>query len=290
MMHKEVIDVFLNYKKAYKDLQSNNSGINLLESNSIDFYVYPDIPINIEVQVKRVFNLFDDEKVLFICDSSLDRSINEGFVITDCGLLFVIGSEHKINIHWNDINMVECSGNKLHFSGSFGDESELVVDIYSFLKKNIELIDATLLTKMLSEMARAYILNESIYLGGNCRDEIIVPLKENIATEIKVETVKKYPKYEIEKFKQESISKVKNILIVEAIIVFICLSIGGIMVIISIILAIPLIISLFSFLSLINKDDDYWEREYSKLWKNLSDVDKLKTAAKIVGGIFKLFG
>lgn len=289
-MHKEVIDVFLNYKKAYKDLQSNNSGINLLESNSLDFYVYPDIPINIEVQVKRVFNLFDDEKVLFICDLSLDRSINEGFVITDCGLLFVIGSEHEINIYWNDINTVECCGNKLHFSGSFGDESELVVDISSFLKKDIELIDATLLAKMLSEMAKAYTLNESIYLGGNCLDKRSVSLKENTATEIKVATVKKYPKYEIEKFKEESISKVKNLLIVEAIIVFICLSLGGIMVIFPIIFAVPTIISLFSFLSLINKDDEYWEREYSKLWKNLSDVDKLKTAAKIAGGIFKLFG
>lgn len=35
-----------------------------------------------------------------------------------------------------------------------------------------------------------------------------------------------------------------------------------------------------------NKGDDYWEREYSKLWKNLSDFDKLKTVGKIVHGVW----
>ena len=90
MIHNEAIDVFDNCKKAYKYLPNNDSGINLLESNGVDLFIYPNIPINVEVQVKRNFNLFDDEKILFISDVSLDRSFNEGMIITDCGLLFVM--------------------------------------------------------------------------------------------------------------------------------------------------------------------------------------------------------
>jgi uncharacterized membrane protein YkgB len=113
---------------------------------------------------------------------------------------------------------------------------------------------------------------------------------KNNEFEIKKKTMNTFPKEEIEKFKNQSISKVRNLLIIWSVLVFICLLIGGFMVIIPIIFTIPIIIVLFSYLSLINKDEDYWEKEYSKLWKNLSDVDKLKTAAKIAGGIFKLFG
>lgn len=73
-------------------------------------------------------------------------------------------------------------------------------------------------------------------------------------------------------------------------IALICWSIGGVLVFISVILVIPLLISFFSYLSLINKDNDYWEEQYSKAWKNLSDKEKVKTVGKIIGVLFRIFG
>ena len=102
--------------------------------------------------------------------------------------------------------------------------------------------------------------------------------------------VRKYSKYEIEMFKENSISKVRDLLILWSVIAFICLLVGGFMVVISMILAIPIIILFLSYLSLKNKADDYWQKEYSKQWKNLSDYDKLKTVGRVAGVIFKIFG
>lgn len=289
MIHKEVIDVFVNYKDAYKDLHDNNRCINILESNGIGLFTYPDIPINVEVLVKRNFNLFDDEKVLFISDLSLDRYFKEGMIITDCGLLFVIGNEHEVHIYWNDINKVESCGNNLCFYGNFGEVSKLEIDIYKFLAKDSVLIVGDLFVQMFTEMSNAYV-NKTVNVKISEDDKTVLLLKDAYASEIKAETIRKYPKEEIDRFKDQSVSKVRNLLIIWSVLAFICFLIGGFMVIITIMFAIPIIIALFSYLSLINKDDDYWEKEYSKLWKNLSDVDKLKTAAKIAGGIFKLFG
>ncbi len=290
MIHNEIFDVFVKYKKLFEDLSSNNEYINLLQSNGTNLFVYPDIPFDIEIQTKRKFNLFDKEKILFIRDLSLERCLNEGMIITDCELLFIIYEENEIAIKWNDIKNVEYREDNLCFYGSFLGESELVVDSYKFLKKNDAKIYGELFAKMFTEMAKTYIVDESIEIKNrNCNNMSLV-LKENTAFDVKAETVRKYPKEEIDKFKDQSISKVRNILIMWSVSAFICLLIGGFMVIIPIVFAVPIIILLFSYLSLINKDDDYWEREYSKLWKNLSDVDKLKTVAKIAGGIFKLFG
>ena len=103
------------------------------------------------------------------------------------------------------------------------------------------------------------------------------------------ETIRKYPKEEIEQFKEQYISKVKKLIILWSIMAFICLLIGGFMIIFSIIFAIPAIVSFFVYLSFIDKDDASWEREYSKLWKNMSNVDKLKTVGRVADVIFKLF-
>ncbi len=289
MIHKEVINIFVKFKNAYEELYCNDSGINLLESNGIGLFIYPDIPINIEILVKRNFSLFDGEKVLFISDISLDGSLNEGMIITDCRLLFIIGSEYEINIYWIDIDKVEFCGNKLCFYSSFGEESKLEVDMLKFFKKDNMPIDVGLFARMFTEMSRTYV-DKTVDMKISEDDKTVLSLKDTDTCKVKAETIRKYPKEEIERFKEESISKVRNLLIILSVSVFICLLIGGFMVIIPILFAIPLIIALFSYLSFINKDDDYWEREYSKLWKNLSDVDKLKTAAKIAGGIFKIFG
>lgn len=290
MMHDEIFDVFVKYKKLFEDLSSNYEYINLLQSNGINLFVYPDIPFDVELQTKRKFNLFDKEKILFIRDLSLDTCLNEGMVITDCKLLFIIDEENEIVIKWNDIKNVEYRDSNLCLYGSFSEESKLVVDGYKFLKKNDAQIYGKLFAEMFTEMAKKYSVDECIEIDSrDCNKKSLV-LKENTAFDSKTKAVSKYPKEEIDKFKDQSISKVRNLLIIWSVLAFICLLIGGFMVIIPIVFAIPIIILLFSYLSLINKDDDYWEREYSKLWKNLSEVDKLKTAAKIAGGIFKLFG
>ena len=290
MIHKEIFDVFVKYKKIFEDLSSNDEYINLLQSNGTNLFVYPDIPFDVELQTKRKFNLFDKEKILFIRDLSLERCLNEGMIITDCELLFIIDEGNEIFIEWNDIKNVEYREDNLCFYGSFLGKSELVVDSYKFFKKNEAQIYGKLFARMFTEMAKTYIVDESVEIEScNC-NKMNLELKENTTFDVKAETVGKYPKEEIDKFKDQSISKVRNLLIIWSVLAFICLLIGGFMVIIPIVFAIPIIILLFSYLSLINKDDDYWEREYSKLWKNLSDVDKLKTAAKIAGGIFKLFG
>lgn len=290
MIHKEIFDVFVKYKKIFEDLSSNDEYINLLQSNGTNLFVYPDIPFDVELQTKRKFNLFDKEKILFIRDLSLERCLNEGMIITDCELLFIIDEGNEIAIKWNDIKNVEYRDDNLCFYGRFLVESELIVDSYKFFKKNEAQIYGKLFARMFTEMAKTYIVDESIEIESRNCNKMNFVLKENTTFDVKAETVGKYPKEEIDKFKDQSISKVRNLLIIWSVLAFICLLIGGFMLIIPIVFAIPIIILLFSYLSLINKDDDYWEREYSKLWKNLSDVDKLKTAAKIAGGIFKLFG
>lgn len=290
MIHKEIFDVFVKYKKIFEDLSSNDEYINLLQSNGTNLFVYPDIPFDVELQTKRKFNLFDKEKILFIRDLSLERCLNEGMIITDCELLFIIDEGNEIAIKWNDIKNVEYRDDNLCFYGRFLVESELIVDSCKFFKKNEAQIYGKLFARMFTEMAKTYIVDESIEIESRNCNKMNLVLKENTTFDVKAETVGKYPKEEIDKFKDQSISKVRNLLIIWSVLAFICLLIGGFMVIIPIVFAIPIIILLFSYLSLINKDDDYWEREYSKLWKNLSDVDKLKTAAKIAGGIFKLFG
>ena len=201
----------------------------------------------------------------------------------------VICNEYEVNIYWNDINKVESCGNNLFFYGSFGEVSELEVDISKFLEKDKVLIYGDLFAQMFTEISKKYVY-KTVNVNISEDDKIILPLKDTDTCEVKAETIRKYPKEEIEKFKDQSIFKVRNLLIIWSVLSFVCLLIGGFMVIIPIIFVVPIIIALFSYLSLINKDDDYWEREYSKLWKNLSGDDKLKTAAKIAGGIFKLFG
>lgn len=290
MIHNEIFDVFVKYKKFFEDLSSNDEYINLLQSNGTNLFVYPDMPFDIEIQTKRKFNLFDKEKILFIRDLSLERCLNEGMIITDCKLLFIIDEENEIAIQWNDIKNVEYREENLCFYGSFFGKSELIVDSYKFLKKNDAKICGKLFARMFTEMAKTYIVDESIEIDSSGCNKMSLVLKENTAFDLKTKAVSKYTKEEIDKFKDQSISKVRNLLIIWSVLAFICLLIGGFMVIIPIVFAIPIIILLFSYLSLINKDDDYWEIEYSKLWKNLSDVDKLKTAAKIASGIFKLFG
>lgn len=95
---------------------------------------------------------------------------------------------------------------------------------------------------------------------------------------------------EVEDFKEEQIALAKKVFVAELAIALICWSIGGVLVFISVILVIPLLISFFFYLSLINKDNDYWEEQYSKTWKNLSDKEKVKTVGKIIGVLFRIFG
>ena len=260
MIHKEIFDVFVKYKKIFEDLSSNDEYINLLQSNGTNLFVYPDIPFDVELQTKRKFNLFDKEKILFIRDLSLERCLNEGMIITDCELLFIIDEGNEIAIKWNDIKNVEYRDDNLCFYGRFWVESELIVDSYKFFKKNEAQIYGKLFARMFTEMAKTYIVDESIEIESRNCNKMNFVLKENTTFDVKAETVGKYPKEEIDKFKDQSISKVRNLLIIWSVLAFICLLIGGFMLIIPIVFAIPIITLLFSYLSLINKDDEYKEK------------------------------
>lgn len=95
---------------------------------------------------------------------------------------------------------------------------------------------------------------------------------------------------EVEDFKENQINTVRKLFLIELSIAVICWLIGGILSFITIILVLPIVISFFNYVFLINKDNDYWEYRYSQTWKNLSDRDKIKTAGRILGVLYKIFG
>lgn len=289
-MHNKIFDIFVRYKKVFENLDVKSGYINLLQSNGVNLFVYPDVPFDIDTQVKRSFNLLISEILLLVYDISLEKCYNRGMVITDRGLLFIKDEGDEIRIHWNEIDYVEACNSNICFYTDCGGENKLLVDFSDFVKNDLNVqAYAILFAQLFTKMAKAYVVDEEFEIKNSNDNEFNFTLKENADFEENKETIRKYPKEEIEQFKEQYISKVKKLIILWSIMAFICLLIGGFMIIFSIIFAIPAIVSFFVYLSFIDKDDASWEREYSKLWKNMSNVDKLKTVGRVADVIFKLF-
>lgn len=287
MRYKENIDIFIN-----KCSESNC--VNIFTSNGLNVLTYPDIPQKIKHQLINAFNLSIDECILFVLDIPSENKFEKGLVVTNYGISFKSDKEEGINwLFWNEIEHVKFENGILFFYGYDNKLDILSID-FSVFVKDLSIIQTigSLFSQILEEIAVKNTNNVSV-VDDNENEETdvcqeVLDHDDNLHnTTLKV---RRYPKYQIVEFKENTISKLKNILIIWSVIIFVCFSIGGILMIIPIILSGPIIILFFKYLSLINKDYDYWELEYSKLWKNLSDRDKLKTVGRIAGVIFKLFG
>lgn len=294
MIYKETVEIFNKYKDVFISKCNEYGCANLLNTNGSNIFLFPEVPDCVINQVIKTFNLSVDECILYVFDISLENRFDKGMVITDCGISFILDEENDVNwLFWSDIKYVEFKNDVLFFYGYDVDLDILAIDFSLFIKDRFSLpIMGTLFCQIFNEIAKKNISDISAF-ETNGNEEVNISeniLEQECSLNNENPRVRKYLKYEIEIFKEESITKIRNLLILWSAIAFICLLIGGFMVVIPIIFVVPIIILLCSYLSLINKDDDYWEREYSKLWKNLSDIDKLKTIGRIAGGIFKIFG
>lgn len=284
MAHKENVELF--------NSRCNECGCaDLLKTDGLNIFVHPEIPDKVITQVINTFNLSVDECILVVFDIFRENRFDKSIVVTDWGISFVLDEDEVANwLFWSDIKHVEFTNNILFFY-DYNELDVLSVDFSLFVKdrSNLQII-GIVFSQIFDEIAKRSMSKVPVVENNEKVSASQSVLEQYVSSNKNDSKVRKYSKYEIEMFKENSISKVRDLLILWSVIAFICLLIGGFMVVISMILAIPIIILFLSYLSLKNKADDYWQKEYSKQWKNLSDYDKLKTVGRVAGVIFKIFG
>ena len=135
-----------------------------------DYSTYRYIKAELIEDVKNKFNIAEEEEILFIRDTSFWNKRNQGTVITDKKIYCIPDNEKsadRIEIAWETIECVKYKNTKLCFSGNWGLENELAVDIKNFLKRLSEKeLFGYKIAEFFTEISQLVKDNESKYLDA----------------------------------------------------------------------------------------------------------------------------